>query len=215
MGIACNRQRGQFGRRIGMRQTAADCATITDLVMCDVGDRFDQQRMCIPQLAALFNIAPAHFCANFDAGIVDTNGVQAGNMAQVDQQYCSLQRGKPASVSGFVRHSESSPRRRAGREALSLHRLSAGRHIRAAEFSRSAPAYPPITNSVPFIGTMFRKIASHPCIGLSISFPQLTSFGRPINLLKHCSDYWNAPRTIKQEPNARQYRSPQGSDGSA
>jgi hypothetical protein len=41
--------------------------------------------MCIPQPPVLLNIAPPHSRADFDAGIVDMNGVQACNMAHVDQ----------------------------------------------------------------------------------------------------------------------------------
>ena len=50
-----------------MRQTAADRAAIADLIMRDMRDGFDQERMRRAQPRVVENIAPAHHGAERDA----------------------------------------------------------------------------------------------------------------------------------------------------
>ena len=54
-----------------MSETATDRAAIADLIMANVLHRRDQERMRVTELPLIENIAPAHHCAERDAGIGD------------------------------------------------------------------------------------------------------------------------------------------------
>ncbi len=69
-----------------MRQTAADGAAITDLIMCDVLDGLHQERMNDGKLRVFENIAPAHHSAERHGIAGDLDLAQFREFAQIDKQ---------------------------------------------------------------------------------------------------------------------------------
>ena len=69
-----------------MRNAAADGAAIADLIMRDVFDGRDQQRMRLAQPRVVEDVAPAHHGAERDAVVRDLDLPQLGELAQIDQQ---------------------------------------------------------------------------------------------------------------------------------
>ena len=75
-----------FGGGIGMRDAAADGAAIANLIMRDMLDGRDQERMRLAQSRVVEDVAPAHHGAERDAVIRDLDLPQLGELAQIDQQ---------------------------------------------------------------------------------------------------------------------------------
>ncbi len=71
-----------------MRQAAADSAAFADRVMRHMGDGSGKQRMRSRESRIRLDVAPAHPCAEVNAGIVDLNRVETRDAAEIDQQ-CS------------------------------------------------------------------------------------------------------------------------------
>ena len=76
LSIARYRDARQFGRRIRMRETAADSAAIAHLIVRDVSNRFSQQgmRLCEPPIT--LDVAPSHESAEPNAVVVDGDVIQ-------------------------------------------------------------------------------------------------------------------------------------------
>ena len=139
----------QFGRGIGMRQAAADSAAIADLIMRDMRDGRDQQRMRRLQPRVLENVAPAHHGAERDAAIGDLDLPQLRKLAQIDQQRGS------SDAKRQHRHETLAAGKRlglavmSGEEGDSLRDVWSGRHIRKEEASSTLRGLEPCrTHSV-------------------------------------------------------------------
>jgi hypothetical protein len=85
-GLACHRDAGQLGGRIGMGDAAADGATIADLIVRDMLDGRDQQRLCAAQASIVENVAPAHQRTECDAARRNRDRTKLRQLAQVDQE---------------------------------------------------------------------------------------------------------------------------------
>ncbi len=86
LGVAGDRDAGHLGRRIGMGDAAADRAAVADLVMRDVLDGGDQQRMRVRSRASSRMSRQRTMRAEPHAGVGDLDRAEAGQLAQVDQQ---------------------------------------------------------------------------------------------------------------------------------
>ena len=75
-----------LGGGIGVGDAAADGAAVADLIMRDVLDGRDQQRMRLAQPRVVEDVAPAHHGAEGDAVVRDLDLPQLGELAQIDQQ---------------------------------------------------------------------------------------------------------------------------------
>ena len=84
--VAGDRNARHFGGGIGVRDTAAGGAAVADLIMRDMLDGGDQERMRRAQPLVVENLAPAHHGAERDAVGCDLDLPQLAELAQIDQQ---------------------------------------------------------------------------------------------------------------------------------
>ena len=84
--VAGDRNARHFGGGIGMRDTAAGGAAVANLIMRDMLDGGDQERMRRAQALVVENLAPAHHGAECDAVGCDLDVPQLAELAQIDQE---------------------------------------------------------------------------------------------------------------------------------
>jgi hypothetical protein len=86
LAVASHRDPGQFGRRIGMGEAAADRAAVANLVMRDMRDRLPQQRVRRGEPRVGLDVAPRHPGAEPDTLRTDGDAPQPGKPPQIDQK---------------------------------------------------------------------------------------------------------------------------------
>ena len=85
LGVAGHRDAGHLGRRIGMREAAADGAAVADLVVRDMLDRGAEQRVRALQPLVVLDVAPARTRTQAHAVFRDGDLLQLLQLADVDQ----------------------------------------------------------------------------------------------------------------------------------
>src|SRR5438067_4116039 len=86
LSIASDRDTGQLGRRIGVREAAADRAAIADLVVRDVLHRCHQQRLRGLEALVVLDVAPAHARAEPHAICADRDAGELVQLAEIHEQ---------------------------------------------------------------------------------------------------------------------------------